>query len=90
MPGVEICRTIKWTLAIGATLLIALPARAWQQDMQNMKTTTDATGHVCDDMGSSAKSMTVMGASMGAMTNHMCITPCGRSSPATRNAPKRW
>ena len=55
MPGAEICRTMKWTLAIGTTLLIALPVRAWQQGMQNMKTTTDAAGHVCDDMGSSTQ-----------------------------------
>jgi hypothetical protein len=29
----------------------------------------------CDDMGSDMKSMSVMGQSMAAMTNHMCITP---------------
>ena len=88
MPGAEICRTMKWTLAIGTTLLIALPVRAWQQGMQNMKTTTDAAGHVCDDMGSSTKSMTVMGASMGAMTNHMCITPLRPRQPGDEERAK--
>jgi hypothetical protein len=37
--------------------------------------TTIVDGHACDDMGSSTHGMSVMGQSMAAMTNHMCITP---------------
>jgi hypothetical protein len=35
----------------------------------------------CDDMGSSMSSMSVMGQSMAAMTNHMCITPLRPMQP---------
>ncbi len=35
----------------------------------------------CDDMGNSVNSMSVMGQSMGAMTNHMCITPMRPMQP---------
>jgi hypothetical protein len=35
----------------------------------------------CDDMGSHMSSMSVMGQSMAAMTNHMCITPQRPAQP---------
>jgi hypothetical protein len=77
MPGANLPRTAKWTLILGSVLLVALSGYAWQQGqpMSGMSGTTMNDGHACDDMGSSMGSMNVMGASMGAMTNHMCITP---------------
>ncbi len=42
---------------------------------------TDPSGHPCDDMGSSVNGMSVMGQSMAAMTNHMCITPMRPKQP---------
>ena len=38
-------------------------------------TTTDLYGNPCDSMMGTMKGMNVMGESMEAMTNHMCITP---------------
>jgi hypothetical protein len=38
-------------------------------------TTTDPWGNPCDTMMDTMKGMSVMGESMEAMTNHMCITP---------------
>jgi hypothetical protein len=35
----------------------------------------DRAGHICDDMANKMQSMNVMGQSMAAMANHMCITP---------------
>lgn len=67
-----------WTLAIGALSLTTLLGHAWQQDqkMSGMGgMSTDPSGHPCDDMGASVNGMSVMGQSMAAMTNHMCITP---------------
>jgi len=42
---------------------------------------TDSSGHACDDMGNNMGDMNVMGASMGGMTNHMCITPMRPKQP---------
>ncbi len=71
-------RTAVCTLALSAAWLGPAAARAWQQPMPGM---TGSSGHTCDDMSGSAKSMNVMGASMGAMTNHMCITPMRSKQP---------
>ena len=43
-------------------------------------TTTDLSGNSCDAMASMA-GMKVMGESMAAMTNHMCITPMRPRQP---------
>jgi hypothetical protein len=56
--------------------------------MQNTPETTDGTGHVCDDMGSHVHSMNVMGQSMAAMTNHMCITPLRPQQPGDEERAK--
>ena len=85
MPGADHHRAAKVGLSIGIVLLTALPVRAWQQGhamggMSGMSG-TDANGHVCDDMGSNMRDMSVMGGSMGAMTNHMCITPLRPKQP---------
>jgi hypothetical protein len=49
---------------------------------------TDGAGHVCDDMGSNVHSMNVMGQSMAAMTNHMCITPLRPEQPGDEERAK--
>jgi hypothetical protein len=70
-----------WAVAIGALLLTTMLGHAWQQDpkMAGMAgmggASTDPSGHPCDDMGGNMHSMSVMGQSMAAMTNHMCVTP---------------
>ena len=67
------------TVLLSAAWSSSTPAFAGQQPMPGM---TESGDHICDDMGGSAKSMNVMGASMGAMTNHMCITPMHPKQPA--------
>lgn len=47
-------------------------------DHHLMKSDTDSK---CDDMGKQMSSMSVMGQSMEAMTNHMCITPMWPMQP---------
>src|SRR5271168_4156782 len=44
-------------------------------------TTPDPWGNPCDTMMDTMKGMTVMGESMAAMTNHMCITPLRPEQP---------
>ena len=88
MPRAEMRRALKWTLTFGAMLLFALPGDAGQQGMPGMQTGTDPNGHACDDMGNSVKSMSVMGVSMGAMTNHMCITPMRPPQPGDEERAK--
>jgi len=79
------CAAIR-TLSIGTVLFTALPGYAWQQGkpMRGMPgmSTTDGAGHACDDMGGNVNGMSVMGQSMAAMTNHMCITPLRPMQPA--------
>lgn len=72
-PG-NLSRTAKWSLSIGIVLLTALPGYAWQQGMSGMSA-MNTSGHTCDEMGGNMGDMNVMGASMAAMANHMCITP---------------
>jgi hypothetical protein len=45
-------------------------------------TTKDPWGNPCDTMMGTMKGMTVMGESMEAMTNHMCISPTRPEQPA--------
>jgi hypothetical protein len=70
--------TVTLTLISGSALLPGLPGRARQQQMSDMPgmsgTNRDGAGHACDNMGSMG-GMSVMGESMAAMSNHMCITP---------------
>jgi hypothetical protein len=75
-------------LSLGAVLMIPLPANAWQHDMPGMSgMTTNGTKHVCDDMSGMAN-MTVMGQSMAAMANHMCITPLRPKQPGDEQKAK--
>ena len=82
------CRTTMWTLAVGAMLLAGSHGQAWAQSppMSGMPA-TDGAGHACDDM-SSTGGMNVMGQSMGAMTNHMCITPRRAKQPGDEERAK--
>src|SRR5260370_14636840 len=50
-------------------------------------TTTDPSGNPCDVMASMA-GMKVMGESMAAMTNHMCITPMRPKQPGDERKAK--
>jgi hypothetical protein len=71
-----------------ASLLATAPRPTSPQSNESMHSIrgmpeglTDGAGHVCDDMGSRVHSMNVMGQSMAAMTNHMCITPLRPKQP---------
>ncbi|HMF65054.1 MAG TPA: hypothetical protein VK608_13270 [Edaphobacter sp.] len=69
-------------------MMIPLPANAWQHDMPGMSgMTTNGANHVCDDM-SGMDNLTVMGQSMAAMTNHMCITPLRPKQPGDEQKAK--
>src|ERR1700733_5395346 len=82
----DVCRSAVLTLSAGAMLLMP-SGHAWQQaqpmgSMPGMSgKTTVVDGHACDDMGSNTHGMSVMGQSMAAMTNHMCITPLRPPQP---------
>ena len=83
MFAARLRRTSFWLLSLAAACFAAQESPAWQQPMPSMPgmTTTDPAGHACDDMGSNMKDMSVMGASMGGMTNHMCVTPLRPKQP---------
>jgi hypothetical protein len=51
-------------------------------------TTVDPWGNPCDVMISTMKGMVVMGQSMAAMTNHMCITPSRPEQPGDKERAK--
>lgn len=79
---------------LGGTLLLGVPphvppVQAGQMDnMPGMAvTTTDPSGNPCDAMGG-MKGMSVMGESMAAMTNHMCITPMRAGQPGDEERAK--
>lgn len=74
--------TIILILIFGALLLIAPSGHAGpnmaaipEEQMTAMPDMKSDPNRKCDDMGASVSSMSVMGQSMAAMTNHMCITP---------------
>jgi hypothetical protein len=75
----------------GIALSTTLPVQARQHQMSNMPAissmSTDGAGHACDDM-SSMGGMNVMGESMAAMANHMCITPLGPKGPGDEEKAK--
>lgn len=89
MLTTHLYRTAKINLIIGTVLLTVLPGHALQQTqpmagMSGTSTNASVPGHECDDMGNSATGMSVMGASMAAMTNHMCITPLRPMQPGDK------
>ncbi|HTX75869.1 MAG TPA: hypothetical protein VMD29_06660 [Terracidiphilus sp.] len=51
-------------------------------------TTADLYGNPCDTMMGNMKGMSVMGESMAAMTNHMCITPLRPQQPGDEDRAK--
>jgi hypothetical protein len=88
--------TTIWMLVVGAMLWTGSPGRAeaQAQPMSSMPgmsgKTTVVDGHACDDMGSSMNGMSVMGQSMAAMTNHMCITPLRPKQPGDEERAKAF
>jgi hypothetical protein len=81
------------TIGIGITLLQAMPVQAGQQSppmagMPGMSApATGSSGQACDDM-SGMGNMSVMGESMAAMANHMCITPMRPRQPGDEEKAK--
>ena len=68
------------TVLAGRAVLIAQSGLSLQTSVPSNKagmsvTTEDPWGNPCDTKMSSMKGMSVMGQSMAAMTNHMCVTP---------------
>jgi hypothetical protein len=73
--------------SVGFGVLPQLPLRAsGQQSSAAVETInpTDLSGNLCDTMMDTMKGMTVMGESMEAMTNHMCITPARPELPGDK------
>lgn len=89
--GVRLYCAVASTLISGTALLTAVPGQAWQQQMSNMSEMsdkhTDSAGHACDDM-TSMGNMNVMGESMAAMANHMCVTPLRPRQPGDEERAK--
>jgi hypothetical protein len=85
--------TLKHTMilavSITTVLLTVSPVLAWQHDQQTSGTSAMPSDkqHKCDDL-SSMGGMSVMGESMGAMTNHMCITPPRPKQPGDEEKTK--
>jgi hypothetical protein len=79
---------------LAITLFAARPSHSLQQDapMKDMPgmsvTATDPSGNPCDTMMGGMKGMSVMGQSMAAMTNHMCITPVRPPQPGDEDRAK--
>jgi len=87
-PSARSIWTIILLLILGTLLLIAPLGHAWRTTalpeaqmtaMHDMKTVDP--NQKCDDMGGNVSSMSVMGQTMAAMTNHMCITPLWPKQP---------
>jgi hypothetical protein len=80
------CRTMIVVAIFVSVSLTTTTGRASQQDQQTPATSAmpgmqpSSTPHECDDL-SSMGGMSVMGESMAAMTNHMCITPLRPRQP---------
>src|SRR5208282_5650664 len=79
--GASFYRVFAMTCLAGSACCGALPDFTLQSPGQQPSatvesvTTTDLYGNPCDTMMDTMKGMSVMGESMEAMTNHMCITP---------------
>jgi hypothetical protein len=98
LPAARLGFTLILILTFAALLLIAsrvlaAPQATPQDKMSNMpgmdqgKTSSDPN-RTCDDMGDNMGSMSVMGQSMAAMTNHMCITPMRPVQPGDEERAK--
>lgn len=85
-PGAVFYSILTITLLGGSMVLIAQSGLSPQPgppgDKAGMSVTTaDPWGNPCDTMMETMKGMNVMGQSMAAMTNHMCITPLRKEQP---------
>jgi cytochrome c556 len=86
MLGAHFYRTIILAMVFASVSLTTSAEHASQQDQQAPPTSAmpgmeaGGTQRGCDDL-SSMGGMSVMGESMGAMTNHMCITPIRARQP---------
>jgi hypothetical protein len=87
MLAADFDRTRMLRLSFGIVLLSALPGHAWQQEQKMSAPNPSGPSHACDDL-SSMGGMSVMGESMGAMTNHMCITPLRPKQPGDEEKAK--
>jgi hypothetical protein len=83
------------TFLAGSAFLCALPQLAVQGSSGQQSSapvesvnSADLSGNACDTMMGSMKGMTVMGESMEAMTNHMCITPSRPEQPGDQDRAK--
>jgi len=90
MLAAQIKRTVILALTLGTVLLTPVSGHAWQSekqmsDMPGMS--VNSAGHACDDM-SGMGGMSVMGESMAAMMNHMCITPMRAKQPGDEEKAK--
>jgi hypothetical protein len=86
-PSARFYFTLILMLTFGALLLVASRVLAAQDKMSNMPGMDQKNAdpnRTCDDMGMSVNSMSVMGQSMAAMTNHMCITPMRPEQPGDK------
>jgi len=81
MPAAHFCRNMI-LVTVFASVSLTIPAEhASPQDQQAMPgMQAGSTPHECDDLHGMG-GMSVMGESMGAMTNHMCITPLRARQP---------
>lgn len=78
--GAFFCCTFTFTVLAGSIALVAQSGLSLQPgplgDKAGMSVTTeDPWGNPCDVMMDNMKGMIVMGQSMVAVTNHMCISP---------------
>ena len=86
MLGTHFYRIMILVTFFAGVLLTAAAGHAWQHDQQTPATSAmpgmeaSGTEHGCDDLRSMG-GMSVMGESMAAMTNHMCITPLRARQP---------
>jgi hypothetical protein len=86
-------RTFTMTVLAGTAVLIAQSGISLQTSVPTDKagmsvTTEDPWGNPCDVMMSTMKGMVVMGQSMAAMMNHMCITPSRPEQPGDEERAK--
>jgi hypothetical protein len=84
MLAAHFYRSVMLTLSFATVLL---PGHAWQQDQKMSATNRSGTSHACDDL-SGMGGMSVMGESMAAMANHMCITPLRPKQPGDEEKAK--
>ncbi|HEY6491390.1 MAG: hypothetical protein WCC26_03680 [Terracidiphilus sp.] len=92
-PGPVFYSAFTFTLLAGSAVLIAQSGLSLQPGSLSDKpgisvTTADSWGNLCDTMMESMKGMNVMGQSMAAMTNHMCITPLRKEQPGDEERAK--